>query len=143
VTTAARLRLLRVKDTIDARYAELLDVGALASLAGVSRAHFSRRFRTAFGESPHQYLKSRRMERAAALLRTTDRPVAEICRGVGLTSVGSFTTSFGRAYGVSPTAYRAQRPQGAVLVPPCALRWARPRGCQGRWRIDPVAPVEN
>jgi AraC-like DNA-binding protein len=123
-------RLLRVRDAIDARYAETLDVGVLAHMAGISRAHFSRLFHEAFGEPPHQYLKTRRLERAAALLRSTDEPVADICRDVGLRSVGSFTTSFGRAYGVSPAAYRASRPLSAqaAAIPPCQLRaWARPR----------------
>jgi AraC-like DNA-binding protein len=123
-------RLLRTKDAIDARYDERLDVGVLAGMAGISRAHFSRQFREAFGEPPHQYLKSRRMERAAALLRSTDQPVADICRDVGLRSVGSFTTSFRRAYGLSPAAYRASRAMDvqAAAIPPCQLRrWARPR----------------
>src|SRR3954447_16194414 len=88
--------LLRAKDLADARYSEPLDVDDLARAAGLSRAHFSREFRRAFGESPHQYLLTRRLERPAALLRTTDRSVAEICMSVGLRSVGSFTTSFRR-----------------------------------------------
>src|ERR1044071_3740859 len=96
--------LLRAKDLADARYFEPLDVDDLARAAGLSRAHFSREFRRAFGESPHAYLLTRRLERAAALLRTTDRPVVEICFAVGLKSLGSFTTSFTRTYGLSPTA---------------------------------------
>src|ERR687897_980415 len=92
--------LLRARDLIDARYAEPLDVAALARAACVSRFHFVRSFRRAFGETPHQYLLTRRMERAAALLRTTDHTVARICAEVGLTSVGSFTSSFKRSYGV-------------------------------------------
>ncbi len=122
--------LLRARDLIDARYADPLDVEALARAAGQSRAHFSREFRRAFGEPPHQYLLTRRMERAAALLRTTDRSVAEVCLSVGLTSVGSFTTSFGRSYGCSPSAYRAAHPPASsfALVPTCVLRaHARPR----------------
>jgi len=103
--------LLRAKDLADARYFEQLDVDDLARAAGLSRAHFSREFRRAFGDSPHAYLLTRRLERAAALLRTTDQSVAEICFGVGLQSVGSFTTSFTRTFGVSPTAYRASRPR--------------------------------
>src|SRR5919201_2164504 len=99
--------LLRAKDLADARYPEPLSVDDLARAAGLSRAHFSREFRRAFGETPHGYLLTRRLERAAALLRSTDRKVAEICFAVGLRSVGSFTTSFTRAYGRSPTAYRA------------------------------------
>jgi AraC-like DNA-binding protein len=122
--------LLRAKDLVDARYFEPLDVGALARAARLSPAHFSREFRRAFGETPHQYLLTRRLERAAALLRTTDRSVADICVTVGLTSVGSFTTSFGRTFGVSPTAYRAAHPPAAsrAQVPTCVLRaWGRPQ----------------
>ena len=116
--------LLRAKDLVDARYAEPLDVGDMARAAGLSRAHFSREFRLAFGESPHAYLLTRRLERAGALLRTTDRSVADICVSVGLRSVGSFTTSFTRTYGVSPTAYRATFPPASyhALVPACVLR---------------------
>src|SRR5689334_782451 len=99
--------LLRAKDLADAHYFERLDVDDLARAAGLSRAHFSREFRRAFGESPHAYLLTRRLERAAALLRMTDRSVADICMSVGLRSVGSFTTSFTRMFGVSPTVYRA------------------------------------
>jgi AraC-like DNA-binding protein len=88
--------LLRARDLADARYSEPLRVDDLARAASLSRAHFSSEFRRAFGESPHAYLLTRRLERAAALLRTTDRSVAEVCLSVGLRSVGSFTTSFTR-----------------------------------------------
>jgi AraC-like DNA-binding protein len=88
--------LLRAKDLVDARYREPLDVPALARAARLSPAHFSREFRREFGETPHQYLLTRHIERAAALLRNTDRSVADICFTVGLRSVGSFTTTFGR-----------------------------------------------
>jgi len=122
--------LLRAKDVADARYAESLDVNDLAGAAGLSRAHFSREFRRAFGESPHAYLLTRRLERAAALLRSTDRTVTDICFSVGLKSVGSFTTSFTRAYGRSPTAYRAEYPPASqhALIPACVLRaYGRPQ----------------
>jgi transcriptional regulator GlxA family with amidase domain len=99
--------LQRAKELIDAGYAEPLDVATLARAAQLSKAHFSREFREVFGESPHQYLMSCRLKRAAELLRDTDRPVADICRAVGLRSVGSFTTSFGQAFGVPPATYRA------------------------------------
>jgi AraC-like DNA-binding protein len=121
--------LLRAKDLIDARYREPLDVPSLARAAHLSPAHFSREFRRAFGETPHQYLLTRRLERAAALLRNTDRSVAEICVAVGLRSVGSFTASFGRAFGLSPTAYRAAHPPAVarIRVPTCVLQaYARP-----------------
>jgi AraC-like DNA-binding protein len=122
--------LLRAKDLADARYFEPLDVDDLARAAGLSRAHFSREFRRTFGESPHAYLLTRRMERAAALLRTTDRSVVDVCLSVGLRSLGSFTTSFTRTFGVSPAAYRAAFPPAAecALVPACMVRlFARPR----------------
>jgi AraC-like DNA-binding protein len=121
--------LLRAKDLADARYFEPLDVEALADAARLSPAHFSREFKRCFGETPHQYLLTRRLERAAALLRTTDRSVAEICLEVGLASVGSFTSSFTRAYRMPPTAYRASFPPASAhaIVPSCVVRaHARP-----------------
>jgi AraC-like DNA-binding protein len=121
--------LLRAKDLIDARYREPLDVAARARAAHLSPAHFSREFRREFGETPHQYLVTRRMERAASLLRSTDRSIADICFTVGLQSVGSFTTSFRRTYGCTPTEYRAAYPPASVRgrVPTCVmLAWARP-----------------
>jgi AraC-like DNA-binding protein len=122
--------LLRARDLADARFAEPLGVDDLARAAGLSRAHFSRVFRRAFGESPHAYLLTRRLERAAAMLRMTDRSVTDICFSVGLQSVGSFTTSFTRTYGRSPTGYRAAFPPAAhhALVPACVLRaYGRPQ----------------
>ena len=135
--------LLRAKDLADARYREPLDIPALARAAHLSEAHFSREFRRAFGETPHQYLLTRRLERAAALLRNTDRTVADICLAVGLRSVGSFTTSFGRSFGLSPTAYRAAH-QPAITharIPTCVLlAYARPHSSSfredGRARSD-------
>jgi AraC-like DNA-binding protein len=134
VSTVTRVpparHLLRAKDLIDARYRDPLDVRALARAAHMSPAHFSREFRRAFGETPHQYLLTRRLECAAALLRNTDHSVADICFTVGLRSVGSFTTSFGRAFGLSPTAYRAAHPPASdrVRIPTCVLQaYARPQ----------------
>ena len=134
--------LLRAKDLMDARYREPLDVATVARAARLSPAHFSREFRRAFGETPHQYLLTRRLERAAALLRNTDYSVADVCLAVGLSSVGSFTTSFGRAFGMSPTAYRAAHPPAAqrARVPTCVLlAWARPRSSSFR-EDSPGAP---
>jgi len=122
--------LLRAKDLADARYSEPLDVDDMAAAAGLSRAHFSREFRRTFGEPPHAYLLTRRLERASALLRSTDRSVTDICLSVGLQSIGSFTTSFTRTYGESPTAYRARHPPASAyaLVPACVVRaHARPQ----------------
>jgi AraC-like DNA-binding protein len=134
--------LLRAKDLADARYFERLDVDDLAAAAGLSKAHFSREFRRAFGVSPHGYLLTRRLERAAALLRTTDRTVADVCLSVGLQSIGSFTTSFKRAFGRTPTAYRSAHPPAAqgALVPGCVVRvYARPQHRTFREDSQPVA----
>jgi AraC-like DNA-binding protein len=131
VTSTHPLRhLVRARDLIDARYRDPLDVATIARAAGLSSAHFSREFRRAFGVPPHQYLLTRRLERAAALLRDTDRSVTDVCALVGLRSVGSFTSSFGRAFGRSPTAYRAELERSghsALRVPTCVrLAYARP-----------------
>src|SRR4051795_3167129 len=122
--------LLRAKDLIDARYADPLDTAALAAQACCSEAHFIRSFKRTFGETPHQYLLTRRLERAAALLRGTDYSVAEVCLNVGLASIGSFTTSFRRVYGMTPTEYRAAFPPAARMapVPTCVIMaTSRPR----------------
>ncbi len=136
-SVAPARHLLRAKDLMDARYSEPLDVAATAAAARLSPAHFSREFRREFGETPHQYLLTRRLERAAALLRQTDRSVAEVCLMVGLRSVGSFTTSFGRIYGMSPTAYRATYPPAAhrAMIPTCVLL-ARGRPQSSTFRED-------
>jgi AraC-like DNA-binding protein len=125
--------LLRAKDLADARYSERVEVEDMAGAAGLSKAHFSREFRRAFGESPHHYVLTRRLERAAALLRMTDWTVGEICVSVGLSSLGSFTTSFKRAYGSTPTAYRGNQPPAALQarVPSCVMRtYLRPQAAR-------------
>jgi AraC-like DNA-binding protein len=135
--------LLRARDLADARYFEPLRVDDMARAAGLSRAHFSREFRRAFGESPHAYLLTRRLERAAALLRTTDNSVAEICLAVGLQGIGSFTTSFKRTFGKTPTEYRASFPPASNLarVPACIVR-ANARPQHRTFREDsPTAPA--
>ena len=122
--------LARARDLADAHYAEEIGVEDMARAAGLSRAHFSREFKRAFGESPRAYLLTRRLERAAALLRTTDRSVSDVCFSVGLRSLGSFTTSFARTYGLSPAAYRDSFPPAADLarIPACVVRfYARPQ----------------
>ena len=123
--------LLRAKDLADARYFEPLTVADLARAAGLSPAHFSREFRRTFGEAPHQYLLTRRLERAAALLRNTDRTVTEICFAVGLASLGSFTTSFRRRLRRchrSPTGRRFPPAQRHIRIPDCIARaYGRPQ----------------
>jgi AraC-like DNA-binding protein len=128
--TPTTRHLLRAKDLADARYFEPISVSDMARAAGLSRAHFSREFRRAFGEPPHAYLLTRRLERAASLLRDTDRSVTDTCLSVGLRSLASFTTSFARAYGMPPTAYRASFPPASLRarVPTCVQRfYGRPQ----------------
>jgi AraC-like DNA-binding protein len=134
--------LLRAKDLVDSRYFEPLTVGDLARVAGLSPAHFSREFRRAFGEAPHRYLLTRRLERAAARLRNTDRSVTEICMAVGWTSVGSFTASFRRIYGTTPTAYRASFPPARrhIRVPQCVAQAYGRRGNRTFREAGAVSP---
>lgn len=121
--------LLRVRDLIDRAFAEPLDLATLARSAHVSVGYFNRTFKTAFGETPHRYLISRRMERAMQLLRDTEMPVTEVCLAVGCTSLGSFSTQFRRFVGQSPTAYRIQPRDGTLTrIPACFVReFSRPR----------------
>ena len=126
----ASRRLLRARDSMDRGYAKPLDVGALARVALMSEAHFIRTFKQTFGETPHRYLQRRRLERAMALLRETDRPVTEICLDVGFTSLGTFSRTFRRVLGMSPSAYRGAWRAGAGTagyVPTCVvMAWLRP-----------------
>lgn len=135
--------LLRARDFVDREYASDIDVDDMAKVAGYSRAHFTREFKAAFGESPRSYLLTRRLERAAALLRRTDWTVSEICWAVGLTSVGSFTTSFTRMFEMSPTAWRAAGPpaQSRARIPDCMQRiYGRPQRRTFREGPDQPAP---
>jgi AraC-like DNA-binding protein len=114
--------LRRARDLIDREYARPLDVDAIARAALMSSAHFSRRFRAAYGETPYGYLMTRRIERAKALLRRGDLSVSEVCWAVGCASLGSFSARFTQMVGETPTAYRA-RDHGALAgVPGCIAR---------------------
>ena len=130
-------RLLRARDAMDRTYAEALDVPTLARIAGVSPAHFIRTFRATFGETPHRYLQRRRLERAMALLRETDRAVTDVCFSVGFSSLGTFSRTFHDIVGCSPSAYREREqaaPRAAIRagVPGCYARlWDRPSSTLG------------
>ena len=119
-------RLLRARDAMDRAYAEPLDVRAVAAVAHISEAHFSRTFRACFGETPHRYLQRRRVERAMFLLRETDHSVTEICFDVGFASLGTFSRTFTGIVGEPPTTYR-WRAADLRAVPACFARaWTRP-----------------
>ena len=118
-------RMLRTRDTMDRAFAQPLDVPALARVAHVSPAHFSRQFRDTFGETPHRYLQRRRVERALYLLRCTDRSITDVCFDVGFASLGTFSKTFHLIVGESPTEYR--RRGEVIAVPTCfAMAWTRP-----------------
>ncbi|MFD8691693.1 helix-turn-helix domain-containing protein [Streptomyces sp. NPDC059651] len=120
-------RMLRARDAMDRAYAQPLDVAALARLAHVSEAHFSRTFRATFGETPHRYLQRRRVERAMFLLRETDRSVTDITFEVGFGSTGTFSRTFREIVGRSPRTYR--REAVATGIPTCfTMAWTRPSG---------------
>ena len=123
-------RLLRARDAMDRSYAEPLDVRAVAAVAHISEAHFSRSFRAVFGETPHRYLQRRRVERSMFLLRETDRSVTDICLDVGFSSLGTFSRTFREIVGETPSTYRLGH--GPIVAPNCVQMWAtRPRVAAG------------
>jgi AraC-like DNA-binding protein len=140
-TTPPARHLLRARDLADARYGDPdLDVPALARRAHASTAHFSRCFKETFGETPHQYLQTRRIERAQELLRLTELTVTEVCLAVGYTSAGSFSATFKRTVGMSPSEWRAHARRQALMdrVPSCFRReWNRPAPRPSRPRAEP------
>jgi len=126
-------RLRRARDLMDREYATPLDVAALARTALMSPAHFSRKFRATYGETPYAYLMTRRIERAKALLRRGDLSVTEVCMAVGCTSLGSFSAHFTQLAGETPTAYRARDHRALAGLPGCVTREiTRPRSVRGR-----------
>ncbi|MBB3094146.1 AraC-like DNA-binding protein [Actinoplanes campanulatus] len=112
----------RVRDRIDRYYTEPLDVEQLARSVHMSAGHLSRRFRSAFGESPYSYLMTRRIERAMTLLRRGDLSVTEVCFAVGCSSLGTFSTRFSELVGVSPSVYRKQAADELAGLPGCVTR---------------------
>jgi transcriptional regulator GlxA family with amidase domain len=119
--------LRRARDLMDRDYAQPLDVPAMARTALMSPAHFSRRFRSAYGETPYAYLMTRRIERAKALLRQ-GMSVTDTCVAVGCTSLGSFSSRFTEIVGETPSQYRARDHHDLQTVPPCVSKVvSRPR----------------
>jgi transcriptional regulator GlxA family with amidase domain len=115
-------RLLRAKDRMDAASHEEWPVRRLARVSGVSEAHFARSFKDAFGVPPHRYLLTRRLERAAALLRDTDLSITEIAFETGWKSLGTFGRTFRDVTGESPSELRAREkaaPHELERVPAC------------------------
>jgi transcriptional regulator GlxA family with amidase domain len=120
-TTLVSLR--RARDLMDREYAQPLDVPAMARAALMSPAHFSRKFRAAYGETPYSYLMTRRIERAKALLRQ-GMSVTDACVTVGCTSLGSFSSRFTEIVGETPSQYRARDHSELDLMPSCVVMYA-------------------
>lgn len=121
-------RLRRARDRMDREYARPLDVPALARTALMSTAHFSRRFRETYSETPYSYLMTRRIERAQELLRRGDMSVTEVCFAVGCTSLGSFSTRFKELVGESPSEFRERDHEALRVMPACQrMVLTRPR----------------
>jgi transcriptional regulator GlxA family with amidase domain len=121
-------RLCWARDRMDREYAQPLDVPALARTALMSPAHFSRRFREAYSETPYSYLMTRRIERAKALLRRGDLSVTEVCFAVGSSSLGSFSARFTELVGETPSAYRTRNHDELSVLPACqTMVLTRPR----------------
>ena len=114
--------LRRVRDRIDREYAQPLDVEALARGAHMSAGHFSREFRSAYGESPYSYLMTRRIERAMALLRRGDLSVTEVCFAVGCSSLGTFSSRFTELVGMPPSTYRRRAAGATDGMPSCVAK---------------------
>ena len=132
-------RMLRARDEMDRRYAEPLDVPSLAALTHLSTSRFGKVFRDVFGETPHRYLQRRRVERAMALLRQTDRPVTQVAWDVGFASLGTFSRTFSAVVGCSPSEFRAQAE--VVHVPSCFVAaWTRPREAARETARDSAPP---
>ena len=121
------VHLRRARDLMDRDYAQPLDVPTMARAALMSPAHFSRKFRAAYGETPYSYLMTRRIERAKALLRQ-GMSVTDTCVTVGCTSLGSFSSRFTEIVGETPSQYRGRDHGDLQVVPSCVSMFAtRPR----------------
>ncbi|MCU1600501.1 MAG: transcriptional regulator, AraC family [Frankiales bacterium] len=126
------VHLRRARDHADLNYREPLALEALAAVAGVSKFHFQRSFKAAYGVSPAEYLSRRRIERAQDLLRATNLTVTEVCFAVGYSSLGSFSSRFSELVGESPSAYQARFADGAPRIPGCWMfMWGLTRPVTG------------
>ena len=130
-------RLRKARDRMDREFAQPLDVPALAATALMSPAHFSRRFRDEYSETPYSYLMTRRIERAKALLRRGDLSVTDVCFAVGCTSLGSFSSRFTELVGETPSAYRARSHEELDAFASCqTMVLTRPRRAEGRAHLE-------
>jgi AraC-like DNA-binding protein len=134
--------LAQLREFIDRHYAKPVTVDMLAARCGLSAFHFIRAFRAAFGTTPHQYLRDRRLERAKELLVTTALPVTEICDQIGFQSLGSFSSLFRRVTGETPAEYRAKRRRN-VYIPGCFVRMYRAEPRTAKTRARPRESIDG
>jgi len=113
------VHLRRARDHADRHYAEPLDLEQLAAVAGLSKYHFHRLFAATYGRTPAAYLSERRIERAQDLLRATNLTVTEVCHAVGFSSLGSFSSTFRRIVGETPSEFQHRYAEGAPHIPGC------------------------
>ena len=106
VNALPKWRLKRVQEYVDAHLDESISLADLAQVAGLSRMHFAAQFRAATGYRPHDYLLYQRIERAKAMLSSTDMPLAEIALSVGFQAQAHFSTVFKRLTGETPARWR-------------------------------------
>lgn len=111
-TTTVAPPIARAQSFIAAHLGEPLGVDRLARVAGLSRAHFVRRFGSEVGQSPADYVFAARMERATRLLIATDQPVGAIAAATGFANGNYFAKAFRRLNGISPSEYRAAAAAG-------------------------------
>ncbi len=109
---AGELRL--INGAIDEKIGEAISVSMLSSLAGLSRSHFSQKFRKSVGRTPHEHVVRVRIERAMELMAESDAPLREIALATGFCDQAHFTNTFRRAAGMTPTQWRKRRPTRGV-----------------------------
>ena len=115
------VHLRRARDHVDRHFAEPLDLERLAAVAALSKYHFHRLFTATYGRTPAEHLAERRIERAQDLLRATGLTVTEVCMAVGYSSLGSFSSTFRRITGETPSAYQRRYGCDAPRIPGCHL----------------------
>jgi AraC-like DNA-binding protein len=119
VPADARVHLRRARDHADRSYASQLTLEELARVAGMSKYHFLRQFKSTYRVTPMEYVSQRRIERAQDLLRATNLTVTEVCFAVGFSSLGSFSSRFRDLVGESPSEFQRRYAVGAPHIPGC------------------------
>lgn len=130
------VHLRRARDHADRSYADPVVLDDLAAIAGLSKYHFLRLFKTTYGVTPAEYVSQRRIERAQDLLRATNLTVTEVCHAVGFSSLGSFSSRFRAVVGESPSDFQRRYAGAAPHIPGCfVFMWGLAEKADGRSAI--------